>query len=234
MEKGKEKLFAVFGLGKFGYEVCRVLADSGAKVIAVDREQKRVNKVRDMVTEAILIETNDEETFLNANLQDVDVGIVALGSNIQGSILTTTLLKNIGVPYIIARAMSDVHAQVLKQTGATEVLNLEIEEGKRLARRILAPDLMDIIPVSADQSVVEMRVPREFVGRSLIDLKLRQKYQVNIVSIKRIKTTIDDIGNPEREETVITPGAEDVLEVNDILVMLGAEKDIDKIKELSR
>ena len=110
----KDKLFAVFGLGIFGFEVCKVLSEKGMKVIAVDKDRKLVDKVKDMVTQAILIDSTDEDALKNADMQDVDVAVVAIGKSVDGSILTTILLKNMGVPRIIARAVSSLHEQVLR------------------------------------------------------------------------------------------------------------------------
>jgi trk system potassium uptake protein TrkA len=231
MQKEKEKVFAVFGLGIFGLEICRVLSAKGAQVIAVDKDQKLVEKVKDTVAQAIMIDSTDKEALLNAGLQDVDVAVVAMATNIDAGILTTILLKNMGVPYIVARAVTDTQAQVLKQIGATEVINIEIEQGQRLANHILAPDIMDVIPISNDQSLAEMRIPREFAGKSLRDLELRKRFNVNIISVKRTQTEIDALGNPKRKELVFSPKPMDILEINDILVVLGTEKDIDKFKE---
>ncbi len=228
----KEKLFAVFGLGIFGTEVCKTLASKGFKVVAADKDKGLVDKIRDTVTQAIQMDSTDEDALRNANLQDADIAIVAMGDSMEASILTTILLRKIGVPYIITRAFSDVHAEVLGQIGATEVVNLEVEEGRRLANKIIAPDVVDLIPVSEDQSLAELRIPEGFIGRSLKELDLRKKYNVNIISIRRTKTEIDDMGNPRKKEFVFTPKPDDDMKVNDVLVLLGANKDIDKMKEL--
>jgi len=228
----QEKIFAVFGLGTFGWEVCRVLSEKGAKVIAVDRDPKLIERIKNSVAHAILMDSSDEDAIRNASLQDVDVAVVAIGKNLEGSIMTTIVLKNIGVPYIIARATSDTHEQVLEQIGATEILNVEIEEGKRLAQRILTPEMVDVIPVSAEQSLAEIRIPQDFVDQSIRQLDLRKRFNVNIISVKRVETAIDEMGNPKRKELILPPKPDDVLKINDVLVVLGGEKDIDKLKEL--
>jgi trk system potassium uptake protein TrkA len=230
----KEKVFAVFGLGVFGTEVSRTLSQKGAKVIAVDVDKKAVEKMKDVVTQAVLLDSTDEEALRNAGLQDADVAIIAMGKNVGVSILTTILLKNLGVPCIIARAMFDLHAQVLRKIGATEVINIEIEQGSRIANRLVTPDIVDMIPVSADQAITELRIPKEFAGKSLHDLELRKKYNVNVISIKRTKTDIDDMGNPKREELVFSPKPMDILNINDILVILGSQGDIEKLKEMEK
>ncbi|MGB2599372.1 MAG: TrkA family potassium uptake protein [Candidatus Omnitrophota bacterium] len=228
----KEKVFAVFGLGKFGMELCRILSKKGEKVIAIDQDQAHIEKIKDAVTQAILLDSTDESALLNAGLQDVDVAVVAIRESIDASVLTTILLKNLGVPRIIARAISDIHAQVLKQVGAAEVINIEIEEGRRLANRLAAPDIMDIIPIAADQVMAELRTPQKFVGKSIHELDVRKKYNVNIISIKRTKTEIDDMGNPRREELVFSPKPMDVFDVNDTLIVVGTESDIAGLREM--
>ncbi len=228
----RERVFAVFGLGRFGFEICKVLSVRGAKVIAVDKDEKLISKIKDTVTQAVLMDSTDGEALRNAGLQDVDMAIIAIGDNIDASILTTILLKNMGVPYIIARAISDVHAQVLKQIGATEVLNLEVDQGRRLAQRVIAPDIMDVIPVSDSQSITELRIPKGFIGKSLRQLEVRKRYNVNIISVKRADTVVDDMGNPQRKESVFSPKPDETLNANDVLVVLGAEKDINRLREI--
>ncbi|MFH1996112.1 MAG: TrkA family potassium uptake protein, partial [Candidatus Omnitrophota bacterium] len=224
-------VFAVFGLGMFGLEICKVLAEKGNKVIAVDKDQGVIERVKDLVMQAVLMDSTDEDALRNAGIQDVDVAIVAMGTHVDSSILTTVLLKNIGVPYIVARSASGIHAQVLRKVGATEVMNLEIEEGKRLADRLTSPGLKDVIPLSADQVLAELRVAGSFAGKSLRDLEMRKRFNVNIISIRRTKIDIDMMGNPKREELIFSPKPMDILEVNDIMVLLGSKKDIDALKE---
>lgn len=227
----KDKLFAVFGLGIFGFEVCKVLSEKGMKVIAVDKDRKLVDKVKDMVTQAILIDSTDEDALKNADMQDVDVAVVAIGKSVDGSILTTILLKNMGVPRIIARAVSSLHEQVLRQIGATEVVNIAVEEGQRLAKRIISPEMVDLIPLSKNHSIAEVRIPSKFVDKSLQEIDLRKKFHVTLVSVKRMETAIDEVGNPLQEEAVFCPKPDEALKASDILVLLGSENDLQKLKE---
>jgi len=228
----KEKVFGVIGLGIFGSEVCRVLAEKGMKVIAADKDRDVLEKMKNHVSQAVLLDSTEEDALRNAGLHDIDVAVVAIGDNVNANVLTTILLKNLGVPHIIARALSALHAQVLRQIGATEVINIELEQGARLANRIVAPDVMDIIPISSNQSLAEMRAPEIFIGKSLVQLEIRKKFNVNIVSMKRADTGIDDMGNPVRSEKVFSPKPDDIIRVNDVLIILGEEKDIEKLKGL--
>jgi trk system potassium uptake protein TrkA len=227
----KDTLYAVFGLGEFGREICKVLSDRGAKIVAVDRDQKLVDRVKDMVSSAVLLDSTDEDALRNVGLHDVDVAVVAMGDSVDGSILTTVLLKNVGVPYIIARSISAVHGQVLKQVGATEVINIAVEQGKRIANKILSPDMAETIPISEDLSLAEVRIPSKFIDKSLKDIDLRKIYKVNLVSVKRVETEIDDLGNPEKKEKVFTPEPDDRLKADDRLVILGRESNIQSLKE---
>ena len=226
-----EKTFAVFGLGTFGFEVCRVLSEKGGKVIAVDVNSGLIEKAKEIATQAVLIDSTDEDSLKNAPLDNVDVGIVAIGDDMEASILTTAILKNRGIPFIISRAISDIHAQVLRQVGATEVLFIEIEEGRRLATRLISPDVLDRVPISKNQTLAEIIVPEGFVGKTLSKLDLIKKLGITVVSVKRTHTRIDDMGNPEKEEIIIQPAATTVLEDADVLVIIGKDEDINSLKE---
>jgi len=228
----EEKVFAVFGLGSFGMEVCRGLVEKGGKVIAFDHQPQRIEKIKDLVTRVMALDSTDEDALRSAPLENVDVAIVAIGDDVEASILTTALLKNIGVPYIIARAVTDVHMRVLRQIGANEVINLEIEEGRRVASRLLTAEVLETIPVTEDYSIIELYVPESMVGKSLQRLNLRREYLVNVIAIERFKNTVDEEGNPVKEERVILPTKDDVLASDDILIMVGRNSDLDAFREV--
>lgn len=228
----KEKIFGVFGLGTFGLEVCRVISEKGGTVIAVDYQTDLIEKVKNMVTQAVLIDSTDEQSLKNAPIKDIDVAVVGIGQNIESSILTTAVLKNLGVPYIIARAVSDIHGQVLRQVGATEVINIEIEEGKRIASKLVSPDIIDKIYIGQNQILAEVMCSKSMIGKSILAIDLRKKLNINILSIKHTSTRIDELGNPVVEETVEFPSPSTIVQKDDILVVVGREKDIERLKEL--
>ena len=228
----KEKVFGVFGLGTFGLEVCREISEKGGKVIAVDFQTELIEKVKNMVTQAILIDSTDEQSLKNAPIEDIDVAVVGIGENIESSILTTAVLKNLGVPYIISRAISDIHGQVLKQVGATEVINIEIEEGKRIASKLISPDIIDKVYIGQNQILAEVMCPKSTVGKSVMALDLRKKLNINIISIKHTSTKIDEMGNPVVESNVDFPAPSTIIQKDDILVVVGREKDVDKLKDI--
>ena len=227
---GQDRVFAVFGLGLFGSEVCRVLAENGGKVIAVDRKPALIERIKDQVTQAVLIDSTEEEALQSIDIADIDVAVVAIGSDQNSSIITTALLKKLGVPYIIGRALTDIHGEVLRQVGANEVINIELDEGREIARRLISPDIKDRIPISQDQTLAEVVVPATFVGKSLHSLELRKKFSVNVISIRRTETVIDDVGNPVKSERVFAPLPDDKLKQNDVFVLVGSDEDIDALR----
>ena len=228
----RERVYAVFGLGSFGQEVCRVLSQKGGKVIAFDNQPELIERIKDDVTQALLLDTTDEEALGGSPLDDVDVAVVAIGNNVEASILTTAVLKKMNVPYILARAISDIHLRVLRQIGADEVVNLEIDEGDRIANRLIATEVLDSIPISKDISLNEIYVPKTFVGKSLQELDVRNRLNVNVIAIKRFATSVDEMGNPAREEQLVFTSGTSVFEAGDILLVVGRNSDLEALREV--
>lgn len=227
-----EKVFAVIGLGTFGQSVCRVLADRGAKVIAMDSDPELIERIKETVTQAVLVDATDADALTSAPLADVDIAVVAIGTDVQSSILTTALLKEFAVPYVLARAISDLHHRVLRQVGADEVVNIEVDSGTRVANRLVAPDILDEFPISADISIAEVRVPANITGSTLTELDLRSRHNVNVVAIRRAQVTVDEVGNPRRNETVVFPSPTDRLSEDDTILIVGRNQAIEQFKQV--
>lgn len=221
------KVFAVIGLGEFGKKICEVLSERGAQVIALDHDPDAIEKIKNSVTTAIHVNATDEAALLRIPLDDVDIAVVAIGNSIEVSILVTALLRKRGVPYILARAVSDIHQTVLRQVGANEVVNLEIDEGARIGLRLISPDVFDTVPLSRDTSFAEVQVPKLFPGQAIGKINLPEKFKLHIVAIRRNVRDIDDVGNPEQHEELLLPGAEVILEANDILLVVGKNSDLE-------
>ncbi len=228
----KNKVFAVIGMGSFGRKVCEVLSEKGAQVIALDHEAETVEKMKNTVTAAIHLDATDEAALLKAPLDDVDIAIVGIADNIEASILATALLKKRGIPYIVARAVSDIHQTVLRQVGANEVINLEVDEGMRIALKLISPEVLDTIPLSKEYSFAEVQVPRLFFGQTVKSIKLREKFNLHMVSIKRNIKDIDDVGNPVQREELLLPEANIVLNEDDIFLLVGRNADFEALAEL--
>lgn len=226
------RTFAVVGLGAFGVRVCEVLAEKGAAVIAMDRDEAALEDVRGVVSSSFRVDTTNEDALLRAPLEGVDVAIVAIGDDLEASILTTALLKQRGIPYIAARAISAIHETVLRRVGANEVLNVEVEAGARLARRIAAPDVLDSVPLGAEVSLVEMLLPAFFVGKKAEELNIEKKLRVKLVAILRQYLDIDDSGNSVRRETLLFPESGVAFAEGDRLFLLGRNAELDEIQAL--
>ncbi len=222
-----EKVFAVIGLGAFGVQLCLTLMEKGGKVIAIDSNPDLVDMMKDKVTSAVLLDASDDQALSHAALDNIDYAIVAISDNIEANILSTAILKQIPVPFVLSRAVSEIHEKVLKQIGADEVINLEVDEGERIASRLIAPDILDRVPISAELTIAEAYMPKEFQGGKVTELGLMEKFNLSLVIIKRITTDVDEDGVPKKKEIVIYPQDNAVLEKNDILVVLGKNSDID-------
>ncbi|QEN05300.1 TrkA family potassium uptake protein [Thiospirochaeta perfilievii] len=222
------KTFAVIGLGLFGRKVCEVLIEKGGEVIAIDNSPDQVNKVKDFVTQAILLDTTDDETIDDAPLDHVDAAIVAIGDNIEASILTTTLLKQIGVPYVIARAVNKTHYRVLKKLGADEVINIEEDEGRSVALNLINPSVLKKVILSKNVILSEINLPKNFIDLKVGDLDLKDKFSIRIMAIRRVLTKLDSDGNSIREELFLYIEDVDKFLDGDILLVSGATTDIEK------
>ncbi|PIE97383.1 MAG: potassium transporter TrkA [Treponema sp.] len=233
MANTNKKVFAVFGLGVFGSTVAEVLSRKGGEVIVVDKDPVLVDAFKNKATTALLIDSTDEKALAKAPIEDVDVAIVAMGDNLEVNIITTALLKQRGIPYIVCRAISKIHAQVLKQIGANEVINLQENAGSAIAHRLIAPEVLSKVELTNEYSFAEMYVPQLFVGQPCEKMELLKKFSLRLSAIKRLETTIDNSGNPIQKETIIFPeGSEIILESADIIMVVGKNSDIEEFKKL--
>ncbi len=224
--------FAVIGLGEFGTRICKVLVEGGVPVVAFDTSIKAVERVKKILPTAMQIDTTNEEALLKAPLDDVEVAIVAIGDNIEGSILTTTLLKQRGIPYVLARAVSSLHATVLRRVGANEILNIEVSSATQIARRLISPDVMDSITVTKDFSIRELNLPKFFAGKSIASLALKENFNINLIALVRIEMDIDSLGNPIKKEIMYYPDNDFTVEEGDKLFLIGNNLKIDEFRNM--
>ena len=199
------KTYAVFGLGRYGLAVAQELITSGAEVIAVDSDEDTVNAAAAHIPVCKCADITDPEVIEQLGIPNVDVAIIAMASNLEASVMATALCKEAGVPTVIAKCADEMHKKILTKIGADRVLIPEQEAGVRLAKNLLSSGFTDIIDLSKDISMVEIAVRPEWVGRSLIELNLRNKYSLNIVAIKQGEiTTIDiDPSKPLQEDATL-------------------------------
>lgn len=215
------KRFAVIGLGRFGMDLTMELASEKAEIIAIDRDEELVNEIKNFVSVAVALDATKSAALREHGLDEVDVAVVSIGDNFEANILTALLLKDIGVPTVIARARTKTQAKILRHLGMDEVLNPEEEAAHRLAKRLARPKLIDFIELAEHHVVVQMKAPASFVGRSILDLDIRRRFQVNLVAIKK--------GSQGSRDIINVPHAEDVIEEGDVLIVVGRDKNVDRM-----
>ena len=183
------KRFAVIGLGRFGKKLAIALAMSGAEVVALDKNREEIESIRDQVTHAVRLDSTDEEALKAQGIDKVDVAIVGIGQGtgqgFESAILTVVNLKQMGLKQIYARAENLIAGEVFSKVGATEVIYPEIESAQRWAYKLIAPQIGEKIDFAPGYSLARIKAPASFDGRTVMDLQLRQKYNVNLVLIKR-------------------------------------------------
>jgi trk system potassium uptake protein TrkA len=212
---------AVIGLGQFGQAVARSLASQGQPVLAVDNDMDHIEAVQDVVDVAVQADATDEDALYGLRLEQMSVAIVAMGAHsVEASILTTALLKEMGVPRIIARASNELHARILRSVGANEVIDPEQEMGRRLARRLSQPSIVDQIDLG-NAELAEVEAPEAFVGKTLAELYLRNEYRVSVLAIRR-GDTIE--ANPRAEVQLVS---------GDIMVVIGRPEAVNRIAALA-
>jgi len=227
--------FAVVGLGKFGIKVARTLAEEGAEVIAIDSDPRRVEEIKDVIAEAICMDSTDEETMRAMGIESVQAAIVAIGEGQEASILSTAVLKRLGVPQILARAISDLHGQILELVGADRVILIEDMMGEQIAKSLVAPNVLDRIELSTGYTMAEIASDDLFVGKTLRELNVREAFGINVIAIKRRAPVVSDRGENMFEERVNNlPGPDDRIEPGDVLVIVGTTESVEQLDRRMR
>ena len=218
----KNKQYIVIGLGIFGSTVVKTLSEYGCEVLAIDRDPNCVQKVADFATKAIIGDIKEEGFLDNLGIDGFDVGIVAIGDQLEDSIMSVLALKEIGIPYVIAKAKDRTFELVLQKVGVDLVVRPEKQMGERLAKSLLRKNITDLIELDENYSVVEIKVPQAWIDRSLKELNLRQNYGINILG-KRNQETY-------KLEMVIDP--EYKIQRNDHFLMIAETKEIERLDYL--
>ena len=216
------KRFAVIGLGNFGFHAAKALYEDGNEVIAIDTDRHRVQSIDPYCTEAVVLDSTDKEALKSLGLEHMDAVLVSTGTQISTSILICLHLQEIGVKKILAKALDEDHAKILRRVGATEVIHPERDMAVRVSRGLSRPNVLDFIPLAEDYDMIQVAPPREFVGKNLMELNLRAKYNVHIIAIKELVP----------ENFILVPPAQFVIKDSDVLIMLGKTEDIRRIKAL--
>lgn len=209
-----KKQYAVLGLGIFGRSVALEMEALGCEVIAVDNSMEKIQEISDYVTYAICADIQDAEVIEALGAKNLDGAVVAIGNDFESSILATIMAKEAGIPFVIAKAQSELHERILKKVGADFVIHPEKEMGTRVARSLISGNFADWIELSDDYSILETKIPKEWSGKRLVDLKVRERYNVNVVGVienGKINVTVDPHVELAEESIVILIGANENL-----------------------
>ncbi len=214
-----KKVFGVIGLGRFGYHVAKTLAESGAEVIAVDKDPDKVRRVSDLVTHAYIADALDEKALEESGIFTADTVVISIGVNIEASILVTVILLGKGIKDIVAKAINPLHGEVLRRLGVKRVVYPEMEMGVKLARSLLIGGMLEEIPFAPGYSIFEIRAPDKITGKTLKDLDLRKKYGITVLAIKR------------GDDVIVNPSAKDRVQEGDVLLVLGSEEKVTALSD---
>ena len=214
----KDKSFAVIGAGRFGQSVAKTLYSLGHEVLVIDRNEEVVQAMSKYCTHAIIGDGRDENVLNAGGIRNFDVAIVAVGADFQASVLISVMLKEVGIPYVIAKVQSEIHGRVLEKVGVDNIIFPERDSGVRLARNLSLNNFVDYMELSPDYSIAEIHCPESWVGKSLTELDIRSTYGVNVMAIKN------------ESHINVSPTAQDRLAAGDVLIVMASKEDLNRIK----
>lgn len=218
--------YAIIGLGRFGYRLAVMLAEAGAEVIAIDRDRQFVEDIRDSVTLAIAMDGTDENALRAQGIDKVDVAVVGIGQDFEAAVLSTVVLKQLGVPRVVTRATTDVRGEILRRVGADALVNPEEESAHRWTHRLLGPQVIEQIELAEGQSLVQVPVPLAWVNKTLADLEVRRRFHVNVVAVRREVPHTGPEGRVGTRTVIEVPLPSTLLQKGDVLVLIGDDEQI--------
>ena len=228
-----QKSIAVLGMGQFGYQLAISLTQKNFEVLALDSDPEMIDEVKELVSEAIIIDTTDEKAMRSINIDTVDIAIVAIGSNVQSSLLSTALLQRLGLVDIHVRHINSLQENILKSIGIKHIISIEKEMGIQVSNTLSTDRVGRYISISERHSLMEIQVPEGFVGKSLKDLHVRSQFRVNIVGIKTRVPNVNDNGEVTYViEMTDVPDPNYPLTKEDLLVIAGTDDNLRKFIRL--
>ena len=213
------KRVVVIGLGIFGFNLAKDLFEAGLEVIAIDKNKDMVQRIRDHSTKAIVADATDKEVMEAIGLEEEDVVVISFGEDLAASTILTLHLREQKLKNIIVKAPDEDHKRILEKVGATEVVIPEKEMAAKVARTLISPNVMDYIPLTHEYTICEIAPPTSFIGRSIAEIQLRRKFNIGLLASRDVLT----------DEITMIPGGEFVVKDSDVLVVIGKEKDIQRM-----
>jgi len=215
----KKMQYAVIGLGRFGSSLARELVKLGYEVLGIDKYEEKVDAMSNILTHSVVADCNDEEVLKSLGIRNFDCVVVAIGDDIQASILTAILLKDLGVKTVVGKALTELHGKVLQKIGVDRVIFPERDMGIRVAHQLANPNLLDYIELSKEYTIAELSVTKKISGYSLKDLNTRARFGCSVVAINK------------QNGVIIAPTAEDVVDEKDIMVIIGTNQQIESFED---
>jgi trk system potassium uptake protein len=214
------KRAVVIGLGIFGSNIARDLFENGFDVIAIDKNKEAIQKIKNYSTKAILADGTDKEVMDEIGIQEDDIAIISFGEDLAASTLITLHLRQLKVKNIIVKAPNEEHKMILEKVGAIDVIIPEMEMARKIAKSLISPNVMDYIPLSEDYMILEMAPPNSFLGKTIAELQLRGKYNIEVIAVRDVIS----------EKIHMVPQADFIIKDGEVLIVIGKEADIQKIK----
>ena len=216
MKNNKHKQILVAGLGLFGTSVAVTLQGLGYEVYAMDSDESLVQDMSSQLNYVVSGDASDRKTLQALPLEDIDVAVVAIG-NVERNMMTTMLLKELGIKQVVSKAINNLHGAMLSKIGADKVVYAERDMGERVAHNLISAGVMDYIELSGEISVMSLSVPTDLIGKNLIEADLRRRYDVNVVAIKR------------EGRTMVNPKAQEVFQPEDEIIVLGTHEGVKRM-----
>ena len=220
----------IFGLGNFGMSLALSLTETGNEVIGVDNKMDKVNLIKDKVSHSICLDSTNEQAYQALPIQQTDIAVVAIGENEGAAIITTAIIKKLSKARVISRSLSPIHDTVLQAMGIDFIVHPEQEAAQKLTSKINLKNIVDNFKIDNRYSISELKVPDEFVGKTIEEIDIRKNYNLNIVTILRKKEKTNLIGvSTTQMEVIGIPAGYTEIEKDDVMVVFGLN---DKISEI--
>lgn len=227
--------FAVIGLGRFGMSIARTLADRGAEVIAIDNDLEKIEDIKDDVAYAVALDATDIKALTAQDIQQVDAAVVAIGEDFEALLLATAHVLDLKIKRVIARAANVQQRMILEKIGVKEILSPEETVGRTVAEILLEPSFRSYFDLPDDYEIVELKMPKRIVNQTVRDIGLRENYNLNLITIKRIFEEQKGNGEEIQAQHIIgVPGPDTVVHESDMLIIMGKSQDIKKFIEISQ
>ena len=211
------KQFAVFGLGSFGKSVALTLQSFGCDVIAVDNCYEKIQDIADSVSYAMCGDVTEPEFMKTIGARNLDGAVIAVSENLEAAIMATMISKEMGISYVLVKAMDELQGKILEKVGADSIVYPEIDMGERVAKKLISTEFIDWIELSPDYSLTEKLLPKQWEGKSLAELRVREKYGINVIGILK----------EDKMDMALDPSKP--LQPNDNLYIIGKNSDLDKL-----